>query len=279
MSQESPPPIIGSPPIPDRADRTTFSARATAWADWLKNHAVAEIAAVALNAFNNAVDAFNSAVAAAASAANAAVSAVASAASAAASAASAASALAAPGTSASSTTSLTIGLGAQSLTIEAGKALVPGQTVTIANTASPIDRMIGPITAYDSGTGALDVFVEYVSGAGTASTWTIGLSASLPTLPTVSATVMTASYNAVPGDNRPQDTSGGGFELILPASPARDDAPILVLDDAGTFVEHPLTINPNGNNLYNSTEYVEITNRHFSGHLVWTGSPQGWMFI
>lgn len=64
MTQTVPPSITPSPVAPDRADRATFSPRATAWADWVKNHAVAEIAAVATNVYNNAVDAYNSAVAA-----------------------------------------------------------------------------------------------------------------------------------------------------------------------------------------------------------------------
>lgn len=61
MTQTVPPSITPSPVAPDRADRATFSPRATAWADWVKNHAVAEIAAVATNVYNNAVDAFSSA--------------------------------------------------------------------------------------------------------------------------------------------------------------------------------------------------------------------------
>lgn len=61
MTQTVPPSITPSPVAPDRADRATFSPRATAWADWVKDHAVAEIAAVATNVYNNAVDAFNSA--------------------------------------------------------------------------------------------------------------------------------------------------------------------------------------------------------------------------
>lgn len=61
MTQTAPPSITPSPSTPDRADRTTFSSRATALADWLKIHAVSEIAAVATNVYNNAIDAYNSA--------------------------------------------------------------------------------------------------------------------------------------------------------------------------------------------------------------------------
>ncbi len=68
MTQTVPPSITPSPVAPDRADRATFSPRATAWADWVKNHAVAEIAAVATNVYNNAIDAFSSATTATAQA-------------------------------------------------------------------------------------------------------------------------------------------------------------------------------------------------------------------
>lgn len=75
MSQTSPPSITAAPATPDRADRATFSARATALADWIKLHLVGEVAAVATNVYNNALDAYNSAVAAAASVVAAAASA------------------------------------------------------------------------------------------------------------------------------------------------------------------------------------------------------------
>ena len=60
MAQTPPPSITPSPATPDRADRATFSSRATSWSDWLKNNGVPEIAAVATNVYNNAVDAYGS---------------------------------------------------------------------------------------------------------------------------------------------------------------------------------------------------------------------------
>lgn len=89
----------------------------------------------------------------------------------------AASALNAPGTLSTSTTSLTIGTGSKSLTIQTGKALAKGQTVVIANTASPGDQMLGYITDYNSSTGVLQVEVQSVQGSGTASAWTVSLAA------------------------------------------------------------------------------------------------------
>ncbi len=92
-------------------------------------------------------------------------------------AASAASAVNAPGTNATSTTSLTVGTGSKSLTIQTGKSIVVGMSVKIAYTTTPTTWMHGDVTAYNSGTGALDVTVDVVQGSGTQAAWTVSLSA------------------------------------------------------------------------------------------------------
>lgn len=112
---------------------------------------------------------------------NAANSATAAGSSATAAADSAASALNAPGTSATSVTSLTIGLGNQALTIQTGKAWAVGQPVMIAYTTDPTQWMHGVITAYNSANGALTVSVDIVNGGGTYAAWTVGLSGPLDT--------------------------------------------------------------------------------------------------
>lgn len=91
---------------------------------------------------------------------------------------SAASALNAPGTSATSATSLTIGSGAKSLTIQTGKLFAVGQTVVIAQTSDPATQMTGVITAHNNGTGALSVTIPTngFAGSGTFTDWTISLS-------------------------------------------------------------------------------------------------------
>jgi hypothetical protein len=101
-----------------------------------------------------------------------------------ASAASAASAVSAPGTTATSSTSLTIATGVQSLTVQTGKSIVPGMWVTIASTASPaVNWMAGIVTAYTTGTGALDVSVQGIAGSGTIADWTVALSAPVFPIP------------------------------------------------------------------------------------------------
>jgi hypothetical protein len=101
-----------------------------------------------------------------------------------ASAASAATALNAPGTQATSTTSLAIGLGSRSLTLaQTGKAFVVGQYVEIVN--STTGWMVGLITAFTSGTGAMTVTVTNTGGTGTLASWTI-TPANPPELPSQS---------------------------------------------------------------------------------------------
>jgi hypothetical protein len=74
-----------------------------------------------------------------------------------------------------STTSLTIGTGSQSLTVETGKQFQIGQPVRIAYTTTPTNYMDGQVTAYNSSTGAMTVNVTTVGGAGTQALWTISL--------------------------------------------------------------------------------------------------------
>lgn len=90
---------------------------------------------------------------------------------------SAISALNAPGTSATSATSLAIGTGSKSFTIQVGKAYSIGQFLVIAYTITPANYMIGQITAFDSGTGAVTVNVASVGGSGTYATWSVALTA------------------------------------------------------------------------------------------------------
>lgn len=77
--------------------------------------------------------------------------------------------------SATSATSLAVGTGSKSLTCEAGKGFVVGQPVMIASTASPSNYMIGQVTSYDSGTGALEVSVATTGGSGTIAAWSVSV--------------------------------------------------------------------------------------------------------
>lgn len=91
-------------------------------------------------------------------------------------AASAISAVNAPGTNATSTSSVAIGTGSKTFTIQTGKAFVVGQFVVAADTSAPsTNYMVGQITAHNSGTGSLTINATLTAGSGTLTAWTIAL--------------------------------------------------------------------------------------------------------
>lgn len=87
----------------------------------------------------------------------------------------------AAGISATSTTSVAIGTGSKSLTIETLKSFVAGQWVAIYYDSS--NYMVGSVTSYDGSTGALVVSVptDFAVGVGTYASWSVNLAA--PPLP------------------------------------------------------------------------------------------------
>jgi hypothetical protein len=84
-----------------------------------------------------------------------------------------AAALNAYATNSTSASSLAIGTGSKSLTVETGKSYVAGMSVKIAYTTTPANYMLGYVTSYNSGTGALVVNVTETGGSGTYAAWTV----------------------------------------------------------------------------------------------------------
>jgi len=140
-------------------------------------------------------------------------------------------------TNSTSTTELTIGTGAKSLTVDDEKSYLPGQTVKIARTSDGTKWMLGDVTSYNSGTGALDVTVSKIQSSGTFTDWTITLSP-------------TDSIND--GDKGDISVSGAGSvwtidnEAVTPAkqSPAAKTAKIQDIDASVSGNALTITINP-----------------------------------
>lgn len=77
-----------------------------------------------------------------------------------------------------SATSLLIGTGTKNFTASTGKLWNVGQYVIAASLATPANYMVGQVTSYTSGNGALEVNVASVGGAGTLADWVISLAPS-----------------------------------------------------------------------------------------------------
>jgi len=79
-----------------------------------------------------------------------------------------------------STSSVAIGSGSKSFTVSGGKSFAGGMWLVLADDAAPsTNSMVGQVTSYDSGTGALVVNVPTngVFGSGTKTAWIISLTA------------------------------------------------------------------------------------------------------
>ena len=163
-----------------------------------------DLEAVAEAAEDNATAAEAAAVTATAQAAAAAVS--------------AASALNSAATQATSTTSLTIGTGEKSLTLaQTGKAFALFQRVQLAASASAY--VIGRITAFDAGTGAMTVDATTAVGSGTFEAWTVS-----PAGPEALAAASAAAVRA-----------GTASDLAVTPAALAGSAAFQVLTDAATI--------------------------------------------
>jgi hypothetical protein len=75
------------------------------------------------------------------------------------------------GTSASS---VAIGTGAKNLATQTGLLYFAGQHIVAVSVVAPTEYMVGRVTSYNAGTGALVMESQYVSGSGTRASWNIG---------------------------------------------------------------------------------------------------------
>lgn len=167
----TPPTIAALPEAPLRnQDGPTFNNKAAAFVSALDPFGD-DVDAVG-TWMKSAADFVEEQTASAASSASTAVS------SAATSVAAASSAINSPATYATSTSSITPAIGANAFTLaQTGKAFVIGQFVTVSDSASPSTKFFnGPITAFNSGTGAITVDARVVVG-GSGSSWVITASA------------------------------------------------------------------------------------------------------
>ncbi len=117
-------------------------------------------------------------------------------------------------TTATSVTSVAIGTGSKSLTVDASKSYQPGMSVKIARTSSPSNWMHGDVTSYNSSTGALVVNATLTLGSGTFTDWTVTFSAPLYSLasPTFTGVVTAPTI----------DLTGGQIAFPATAVPSSD---------------------------------------------------------
>lgn len=77
---------------------------------------------------------------------------------------------------ATSTTTLTIGVGSVTLNVGTGKSFTPGMFVVLVCATNPAEYMAGTVTSYDPVTGQLVLNSTSSAGSGTCSSWVVSAS-------------------------------------------------------------------------------------------------------
>ena len=176
----------------------------------------------------------------------------------------------APATAGTSTTTLTVAVGSQTLTTQPGKSIIPGATVQIAYAVTPSTWMTGTVTAYNVGTGSLTVNVTTISGTGTYASWTVFVLQLW--------VVKNAAYTAVSGDFIFADTTAAAFTITLPASPGVNST-VSIADYAEKFSTNNLTIARNGSKIMGLLEDMTVSTNNVSLILTYIDATQGWRLI
>jgi len=97
-----------------------------------------------------------------------------------------------------SASSVAIGTGTKNFTVSTGKSFQPGMYLMIADTAAPSTNwMLGQITSYVTGTGALVMNVTTIGGTGTKTAWLISQSTAFTVATNDAATLSLASASTV----------------------------------------------------------------------------------
>jgi len=150
-------------------------------------------------------------------------------------------------TNATSTTSVAMGTGNKTLTVQANKSYVVGHSVRIASTANGAVWMEGDVTAYNTSTGSLTVAVARTQGSGTLASWTVSLSpASLNLDRKGTAVASAASPNIWAGDGNTVHLTGTTNVTGFAAAPSAGMRQKVVLDGAIKFVASANLVLPGG---------------------------------
>ena len=106
-----------------------------------------------------------------------------------------------------STTSLTIGTGSKTLTVDTGLSYTPSQSVLIAHDAS--NEMTGTITSYVTGNGQMIANVVSTTGSGTYSSWDVNITGAVG-VPGATGPAGATGPSGPTGASGPQGPTGPG---------------------------------------------------------------------
>ena len=172
--------------------------------------------------------------------------------------------------SATSTTSLAIGLGNKTFTLaETGRAWAQGSVVRATSTANNANFMQGVVNSY-SGTTII-INMNLVGGSGTAASWSL---TNAVVAPSDAPTLVSTSQTLVSGGDYAVNTAG--ITLTLPASPSAGDY-VAIKDATGNAEAATFIVARNGSNIASSAtdlifdkNFAEIVMIYVNGTIGWS---------
>ena len=129
---------------------------------------------------------------------------------------------------------------------------------------------------FPTGNVTADRFLKVASITGSGTTGVGQLSFAEVSGGTSWQAVKTSTFTAVAGEGYFINTTGGAFEMDLPAGNIGDE--ISFIDYAGTFDSNALTIDPNGTEkIVGSTASLTVSIERAANTLVYVDGTQGWL--
>jgi len=129
---------------------------------------------------------------------------------------------------------------------------------------------------FPTGNVTADRFLKVASVSGSGTTGIGQLSFSEVSGGTSWQAVKTSTFTAVAGEGYFINTTGGAFEMDLPAGSIGDE--VSFIDYAGTFDTYALTIDQNGTEkILGSTDPLTVSVERAANTLVYTDGTQGWL--
>ena len=129
---------------------------------------------------------------------------------------------------------------------------------------------------FPTGNVTADRFLKVASVSGSGTTGIGQLSFSEVSGGTSWQAVKTSTFTAVAGEGYFINTTGGAFEMDLPAGSIGDE--VSFVDYAGTFDSNALTIDQNGTEkIVGSTDPLTVSTERAANTLVYVDGTQGWL--
>lgn len=154
-------------------------------------------------------------------------------------------------TSTTSTSNVTIGTGIKNFVVDLNKGFLPGNQLTLADSAAPADNlMFGTVVSYVPATGALSMKVKKFIGSGTKASWVIAMAGSAAFEQNRGSLAMHATTMDLWSQPEVIDGTGAAVTMTNVAAAPQPGATRTLIPPVGTVISHNAVFDVQGNANY-----------------------------